>query len=55
MDVADWVAVVVAGSAGFGLGVGLVAAAYVVRLLRHYMRNGDPPDTERSTEHESGT
>jgi hypothetical protein len=37
----SWSHVIVAGFAGFGLGIGLVAGAFVVRTLRHYMKDDE--------------
>jgi NhaP-type Na+/H+ or K+/H+ antiporter len=40
----DWPTVVAAGVAGFGLGVGFVVGAYVVRTLRRLERDFENPD-----------
>ena len=34
-----WLAVLAAGFAGLGIGLGLVLGAFVVRMLRRYMRD----------------
>lgn len=38
-----WIAILLFGFGGFGVGIGLLVGAYVIRTLRRYMRDEDEP------------